>query len=300
MASLPSVDELIEDIMVTDKVGGTNIISVHFNVFVYIAAVCEKFGEHEKTVLYTTAALEADIAKAGTRMPSSRILAGLMQGRAFAALGRMPEAAAAFEPAAKLGDRYGYYLWAAFALRDLKLLVLDEMGHGDHASRRLSTAVRKMNTRLKLKGCEGMNLEALPAPDPEYVVTYTHKPEAPDCFLEPSHDQVLRAEYDGMRLMALHARATAEGVGAGDLDDAMDSPHPKSSLVELLLAKHAAKAQADLAARRRDLEALRVMQLYRRATECPGIEAVAVDEAMESDQPKATLVAMLLEHESCA
>merc|ERR1712023_62838 len=117
---------------------------LHFNPFLYIAQVCEKFGEHQQTLVYTAAALETDLTQAGTKLPTSRIHACLMQGRAHVALGHVAEGAASFESAAEEAHRYGFFLWEVFALRDLKLLVLDEMGHGEHGSRRLGAAVRAL------------------------------------------------------------------------------------------------------------------------------------------------------------
>ena len=46
----------------------------------------------------------------------------------------------------------------------------------------------------------------------------------------------LRSELESMRVMELHARATAlEGIDASLADDAMDSDNPKRRLVDLLL-----------------------------------------------------------------
>ena len=141
----------------------------HFNPFLYIAQVCEKLGEHQQTLVYTAAALETDLTKAGTTLPTSRIHAYLMQGRAHVALGHVAEGAASFESAAEEAHRYGFFLWEVFALRDLKLLVLDEMGHGEHGSRRLGAAVRALkadpagSVRAMLKGLDATELVSLPA-----------------------------------------------------------------------------------------------------------------------------------------
>ena len=128
--------------------------------------------------MYTAAALETDLTKAGTTLPTSRIHAYLMQGRAHVALGHVAEGAASFESAAEEAHRYGFFLWEVFALRDLKLLVLDEMGHGEHGSRRLGAAVRALKAdragslRPMLKGLDATELLSLPAPDTSYRVVY--------------------------------------------------------------------------------------------------------------------------------
>eukprot|EP01043_Picozoa_sp_COSAG02_P081404 COSAG02_NODE_19869_length_860_cov_241.605782_1_plen_286_part_11 len=100
MASLPSVADIIEADMVFDAVGSCGIWT-HLNPFLYIAQVCEKLGEHQQTLAYTAAALETDLTKAGTKLPTSHIHAYLMQGRAHVALGRVAEGAASFESAAE-------------------------------------------------------------------------------------------------------------------------------------------------------------------------------------------------------
>ena len=106
-----------------------------------IAQVCEKLGEHATPLTYTAGVLQTDLTKAGTTHPSVRIHAYLLQGRAHAALGHTAAAGAGFESAAEEAHRYGYFLWEVFALRDLKLLVLNGMGHSEHGSRRLGSAL---------------------------------------------------------------------------------------------------------------------------------------------------------------
>jgi hypothetical protein len=112
------------------------------------------------------------------------------------------------------------------------------------------------------------------------------------------HDHsAMRAEYEGLRMMTLHARAAAEGVDATAIDDAMEASKPKAALVELLLTHHVAVALADQAGHQRELEAFKVTELYRRAMACAGIEEVEIETAMETSRPKAALVALLLERE---
>jgi hypothetical protein len=228
-----------------------------------------------------------------------------MQGRAHAALGHSTEAAASFELAAEEAHRYGYFLWEVFALRDLKLLVLDDMGHSEHGSRRLGAALRQLKGPASmlspmLKGLDAAELMALPPPDATLTVTNDASPAPAALPKVQTSDQVAaRVEYEGLRVMALHARAVAEGVDDVAIEAAMEGDRPKTALVEMLLARHAAVAQANLnlASRRRELEAEKVMELHRRATGCAEIREGEVDDAMESDRPKAVLVALLLERE---
>ena len=89
MASLPSVAEIIEADMVCDAIGSSgmytlSILSVH-------RPGLREAREHQQTLVYTAAALETDLTKAGTTLPTSRIHAYLMQGRAHVALGHVAE-----------------------------------------------------------------------------------------------------------------------------------------------------------------------------------------------------------------
>ena len=230
VASLSSVAELIEYCMLFDKVGACAMVNL-MNPFVYIAQVCEKLGEHDKMLVYTTAALETDLTKAGTQLPSDRTHAYSMRGRAHAALGHTAEAAAAFESAAEEAHRYGYFLWEVFALRDLKLLVLDGMDHSEHGSRRLGAALRMLKGPAStlspmLKGYDdAAQLMALPPPDSACVVVYE----------EESAETSLRRELSGLKLKALRQRAKAAGMSADGLESAMDSDDPEEALTVFLL-----------------------------------------------------------------
>ena len=102
----------------------------YLNLFLQVALVYEKLGIHEAALRHAQAAMSTDLTQAGGVAPTVRVLAMSVQGRAFAALGRTADAAAAFEAAADEAHRYGLWLFEAFALRDLKLSVLDGMGHG--------------------------------------------------------------------------------------------------------------------------------------------------------------------------
>ena len=83
----------------------------------------------------------------------------------------------------------------------------------------------------------------------------------------------------------------------------MDGDDPKTALVSLILAQHggadpqaagaAAKAKAREALRA-ELQGLRVMELFKRATSS-GLDTARTEDAMDSDDPKAVLIALLLE-----
>jgi hypothetical protein len=147
---LLSVDEIIEFSMLHDSCAAHSSFVFTINPFIMAAAVCEKLEKHERTLVYAAGALCKDLTRAGGGGPTTRTVALSMQGRAYAALGRTHEAAVAFEAAAETARHYQLWLFEAFALRDLKLSVLDQMGQGEHGSRRLGVVLRLLAGPAKL------------------------------------------------------------------------------------------------------------------------------------------------------
>jgi hypothetical protein len=235
IAGLPSVDEIIAT-QITN-VGGELMHATHghVNSFVSCAAVCDKMERYSEAMIYTSAGMVKDFKQAGTTAITSRVLLQTIQGRALAALGRQGEAAAVFEAAYQEAHRYGLWLYAAFALRDLKVCVLDGMGHGEHGSRRLGAALRLLTGPPELLtpllgGLDAPELMALGPPEAGYQVAFATSPSH-----EPAQDTALRQELSALRVMKLHARALADGVDSVAVDDAMDSYDPKAELIALLL-----------------------------------------------------------------
>jgi hypothetical protein len=324
-------EEIMEFMLPTDEIAeavtigemGCVFHSTHtaMNAFVSCAAVCELIGRPSEALTYTEAGLLPDRDKAGTIMPVARVMLLSMQARSLVALGRQAEAGRVFEAAAAEAHGYGLYLYEAFALRDLKLLVLDELSQsdGEHGSRRLGAALRLLTGPAELltpllesDALDAAELMALPPPNSAHEVVYEAEPE-PETEASKEKEApavaALRAELEGMRLMALHRRAEEEtGVDPAAIEDAMESDAPKLALVALLLAPHlaatAAAAESSSEDRqeelREELQALRLMALYKRANAEEGLDASAVEAAMESDDPKASLVALLLERLAAA
>ena len=233
VSMLPSVETVQNEFMTMDAASQANATYTLQNLFVHFSAVCERFGEHEQVVMYSAAALETDLSKGGTRLPMNRTLALSMRGRALAALNRISEAAAALEAAVSEAHRYGLHLYEAWALRDLKLLVLDGLGHGDHGSRRLGSVLRLLKGPPEelapmLKGLDVHELTSMPEPDPDFEVVYP----GPD-----SGEEALRSELEGLRLKELRQRAREVGVSGEQLESAMDTDEPEASLIELVLAR---------------------------------------------------------------
>jgi lambda repressor-like predicted transcriptional regulator len=304
--SLPTLQELQGWCAIS---AGTSVAnSTHgawFNTHVACAAVCEKLQCHEKVLLYTDAALSRDVAKCGTDLPIPRVLSHSMQGRAYAALGRRADAVRAFEMAAEEASGWGLHHLEALALRDLKLTCLDDIGHGQHGSHRLGAALRLLSgppemLNSMLKGLDGAELMSLPAPDPDYHVAYAVE-EVQE--VQDPAVAALEQELRGMKLMALHGRAVDEGVAADALEAAMERDHPKNELIAALLAHSEAlvplKQAPQTPVLRRELEGLRLSTLRARAREA-GVADDVLEDALDSDDPKGTLVGLLLERAEAA
>ena len=76
------------------------------------------------------------------------------------------------------------------------------------------------------------NLEWTGVPDQAYDMMYNS--------VGDYSASALREELQDVRIMELHARATAEGVGEALLEEAMDSAEPRAALIELLVERQAA------------------------------------------------------------
>lgn len=288
---LPSVKEIIEFSMLNASSAFHSGFVFNFNPFIMAAAICEKFERHERTLEYAHSALCTDQTQAGNSGPTTHTLALLMQGRAYAALGRVAEAGAALEAAASRAHQYQLWLFEAFALRDLKQLVLDPMGHGEYGAQRLGEALRllvgpaEMLTPL-LKGLDAAEMIAHAPPNPDYELAYP----------SDSDEVVMRLELQKLRLTALQKRASAEGVGEEQLLAAVDSDQPKEALIELLMARCRATAQAQRQPRaqlQEELHAMKLSALQKRAL-AQSINAEQVNAAMDSDEPKVALARLIM------
>ena len=113
---------------------------------------------------------------------------------------------------------------------------------------------------------------------------------------EPDAASVLHDELSQLKLAALHKRAVAEGLDEMRIDGAMDSDSPKAEIIALLAEIATSGPSADGAHKQKlleELQGLKLMELHRRAT----IENTAEDQledAMNSDDPKASLIALLM------
>ena len=267
-----------------------------FNVFLFLSLLCERYELWQDTLVYCNAALEPDLTLAGCKTPILRTLALTLQGRAFVALGRqnLEVAAQKLEAAAKLACDTEMWMCEAIALRDLKLLVLDKIGHADHASRRLGAALRKLTGPAEmltpLLGLDCTKLMSMPAPEAEFEVAYAMA-------AEDESTKQLRQELSTLKLTALQKRAAVDLRDPARLDAAMDSDEPKTELIELLVQHHLdvqAGREVSTVALRQELEGMKLVALHARASVAEGVDDRMLSVAEESADPKGALIALLL------
>eukprot|EP01046_Picozoa_sp_COSAG06_P022819 COSAG06_NODE_1787_length_8398_cov_5.335944_5_plen_549_part_00 len=262
-----------------------------------VAAVCEKLGSFDRALAYIDAALSTDLTRAGTSLPGPRILFNILRGRVLAALDRVPEAADAFETAALSAHEYGIRMYEIFSLVDLKLCVLDHIGHGDHGLRRVGDVLRLLEAppeRLTplLKGLNVAELMASPPPDPNYMVVY----DLP----ETSGSATLRAELSALKPKALKTRAREGGVSEELLEDADDADDVKSALIQLILDATASKTDRERAGRQAlesELAELKPKALKKRARSS-GVGEDLLEDADDADDVKAAIIALIVSAES--
>ena len=126
----------------------------------------------------------------------------------------------------------------------------------------------------------------------------------------------LREELGSLKLGKLNQRALAKGVPQQSLTDALNAEVPKEAVLELLLAATASQGKETLSreqlkdiglsssseddneitALAKSLRSLNLGALSTRAVEC-NISASALSNAQDADDPKAAIIALLLEHE---
>eukprot|EP01046_Picozoa_sp_COSAG06_P050892 COSAG06_NODE_8178_length_2247_cov_2.238827_1_plen_674_part_01 len=295
LASL-TPEQLSEYGQKSEEVGGTSdsfvTRSQGLSPHLLAALACEKYGMEDEALAFVSVIDEVDPVRGGDHKPSSHILGACVKGRVLQRQGRTAAAASAFEAAVQQAETVGLPLLAVFALRDLKLFVLDEMGHADHGSRRLGAVLRTLKDPAEmfsplLDGLDGTALVSLAAPDVAYQVVYQ---------TEDSGIDVLRKELQGLRLKELRKRAKDAGVDSELLEDATDADDPKVAVIQLLMTQSTAAEEGE-ASLRVELQKLRPKELRQRA-KAIGVDADALEDAIDSASPKAAIIKLLVEHES--
>jgi hypothetical protein len=110
----------------------------------------------------------------------------------------------------------------------------------------------------------------------------------------------LRSELQGLRLKDLRKRARDAGIDGQLLEEAADADDPKSAVIELLVSQSKPPVADEMkgnAALQTELESLRLKELRARA-KAAGVSADDLEDAADSDDPKASVILLLLAHES--
>jgi lambda repressor-like predicted transcriptional regulator len=102
----------------------------------------------------------------------------------------------------------------------------------------------------------------------------------------------LRRELLDLHLTELMRRARRSGVAEEELEDTMDSDAPKAAVISLLLQRAQSAAEAQLA-KADKLGRLGLKQLRREARQA-GVDETHLDDAMDSADPKAAVISLLL------
>ena len=93
------------------------------------------------------------LAKGGLLAALPRIIAHCVRGRVLAGKKQLEQATEAFEAAVKEAQTAGWRLLELFALRDLKLSVLDKNGQGDVGSARIGKVLKMLKGQGCVCGC---------------------------------------------------------------------------------------------------------------------------------------------------
>ena len=291
---------LSEYCLKSDVIGGTSdsfLVQLHaMSPHLLAGLVAEKYGQLDQALAFAAVIHDVDPVRGGDHKASAHILGNCVKGRVLQRQGQTAEAACAFEAAVDQAEKVGMPLLCAFALRDLKLFVLDEVGHGEHGSKRLGAVLRglkdpaEMFTPL-LGGLDAAELMALPPPGTSYHIVYT--------VAEDSATAALRKELDGLRLKDLRKKAKEFGVDEDTVEDALDADEPKAAVIALILnASEVADDSASQLAQREaallsELQGLRLKELRKRARDA-GVDGELLDDATDADDPKAAVIALLM------
>eukprot|EP01045_Picozoa_sp_COSAG04_P004647 COSAG04_NODE_205_length_20393_cov_45.275796_13_plen_2486_part_00 len=296
IAALPTIEDIVRCTITFDEFSQTHaLFGWYAHLFYLVAAVCEKLGSLDKALHYIDAGLSADLPNGGTQLPNSRTLLNVMRGRVLASLGRSTEAASVLEASVEMARKFGFRLFELYALRDLKLLVLDPLGHADHGSRRIGALLRQLKGPLDkvtplLKGLDAEELAVMLEPDGSYNVVYEPEDRA-KCDL--------RTELSSMKLKALKKRARKMGVDEERLADADDADDVRATVIELAMA--CAKSQVDHDRESRqtlksELGRMKVKALKKRAR-AAGVAEDRLEDADDADDIKGAVVGLIIEAE---
>eukprot|EP01051_Picozoa_sp_SAG22_P002544 SAG22_NODE_115_length_19315_cov_10.458368_5_plen_1113_part_00 len=124
---------------------------------------------------------------------------------------------------------------------------------------------------------------------------------------EPAEIRQLRAELTPMKLSVLKKKAREAGVPEETLDEADDAEDPKLMLVQTLVETRRSMEsaasrleEAELDMLRDDLRSAKLSVLKKRALAGGAVDQTAIDELDDADNPKETLVAIMVDAKRAA
>eukprot|EP01043_Picozoa_sp_COSAG02_P030494 COSAG02_NODE_1948_length_10297_cov_13.589429_2_plen_224_part_00 len=126
---------------------------------------------------------------------------------------------------------------------------------------------------------------------PALPTTVAQAPSAPGVVMEPMAapaDMPPAEDLSAMTVKQLRDRAASVGVSANQIEDARDSDDPKGELIKLIVGQRAPAGPT-----RAELQVLDVKGLRTKAT-AAGVPDDAIEDARDSDDPKAALINLIL------
>lgn len=177
-----------------------------------------------------------------------------------------------------------------------KELLMTGAGESSVDVLRAELSQMKMSKLIKRAAAVGVGADALEAAEDEeddrsaviQLILQTELNASGEFASDATRGDSLQSELVRLRLKELRTRAKSEGVDADLLEDAMDQDDPKAAVIQLLLDSRAATEGT-----RHELASMRLTELRARAKEA-GHSAEDLEEAIDSDEPKAAVIELLL------
>jgi hypothetical protein len=265
---------------------------------VWPALAFERLGMSDRALAYVNKALERDVAAGGNDNTLTRSLAAGCRGRVLAAAGRATDAARAFEDAVRETQSRDYHFLEASALFDWVQTVPGAAA--EQGARLTAAVVRLVSGKEEVEFLLGSRFHGWRPLGP-----LTESGHASAMRGEPmlAGDPTLRLqrELTALKMSELRKRAMAESIDGEVLEEAEDSDDPRAGIVALLLDTHVpAKSTAESQDAeekkqlRLELTALKMSELRKRAM-AESIDGEVLEEAEDSDDPRAGIVALLLD-----
>eukprot|EP01050_Picozoa_sp_SAG11_P017680 SAG11_NODE_2574_length_3208_cov_1.487938_1_plen_492_part_00 len=320
LAQCPSVETIIKCLMTLEHM--STFVAVWNgplnNLFLIVGCVLMKHRRYAEAIQYAEAAIDPDLAKAGTNAPLTCIVAKLMIGRASLALARgtpVPVLRSALEES----QRYDLRLYAKFAKRELRQAeeadistwTPDEEVHTELVTMKIS-ALKK---RALAAGIDASAVDAVDdSDDPKQSLVALLLLEAEKCSTADSAGSLaasealragpierLRLELMSMKLSELQSSALAKGASVQSVDAVYNAENPKEAIVALLIETQVTESTTPVidtqqTSLRSELARLTVSELRKRAL-AAGISDETTLAVFDNDDPKTAIVDLIANHE---